>query len=76
MTAPVTLRADDGIELVELLTVAVELCDAFPVHMGDLLSSHLGAGYGAGDLRDDAARLAGALATAMGFADASMDPVP
>jgi hypothetical protein len=33
MTAPVTLRAADGIELVELLTVAVELCDAFPVHM-------------------------------------------
>jgi hypothetical protein len=75
MTAPITVRADDGIELVELLTVVVELCDTFPVHMGDLLFSCLGAGYGAGDLAGDAARLAGALAVNMGFADASMDPV-
>jgi hypothetical protein len=76
MTAPITLGADDGIELVELLTVVAELGDAFPVHLGDLLFSHLGAGYGASDLAGDAARLAGALATAMGFADASMDLVP
>lgn len=73
MTAPVQLRADDGIELVELLTMVTELCDAFPTYMGDMLGSYLGAGYGAFDLREDAARLAGGLATAMGFADASMD---
>jgi len=75
MTAPIALRADDGIELVELLTMVAELCEAFPVHMGDMLGSWLGAGYGADDLRGDAARLAGGLALSLGFADASMDPV-
>jgi hypothetical protein len=76
MTSPVQLRADDGIELVELLTMVAELCETFPVHMGDMLSSCLGAGYGATDLGEDAARIADELATAMGFTDASMDPVP
>lgn len=73
MTAPFRLRADDGVELVELLTVVAELCESFPVHVGDMLGSCLGAGYNAADLRDDAARLAGGLATAMGFQDASME---
>ncbi len=73
MTAPFGLRADDGVELVELLKIVTELCETFPVHMGDMLGSYLGVGYNAADLREDAARLAGGLATAMGFQDASMD---
>jgi len=73
MTAPFRLRADDGIELVEVLNVVAELCESFPVHLGDMLGSLLGAGYNAADLHEDAARLAGGLATAMGFQDASME---
>jgi len=75
MTAPLELPVDDGIEPVELLTMVSELCAAFPVHLGDMLGSHLAAGYSSWDLRDDTARLARVLATAMGFQDASMDGV-
>jgi hypothetical protein len=73
MTAPFGLRADDGIELVELLTMVADLCESFPVHIGDMLGSFLGAGYNSDDLRMDAARLAEGLAVAMGFSDASME---
>jgi hypothetical protein len=67
MTAPLPLPADDGAELVGLLQTVAELCDHFPVHVGDMLGSLLGTGYGAGDLGADAARLAGGLASAMGL---------
>ncbi len=75
MTAPVQLRADDAIELVELLCMVVDLCDSYRSVMGDMLRDYLGTnvGYGSEGLRMDAARIADELALAMGFADASME---
>ena len=72
---PVEVAADDGIELVELLCLVADLCDFCPTLMGDVLAYHLGAGYSAEDLRMDSARLADRLALAMGFADASLEPL-
>ncbi|MGD0394581.1 MAG: hypothetical protein ABSC41_18285 [Acidimicrobiales bacterium] len=76
MTASVQLLADDGIELVELLCMVIDLCERYPSVMGDMLRDYLGTnvGYGTEGLRMDAARIADELALAMGFADASMEP--
>ncbi len=75
MTAPVQLRADDGIELVELLCMVADLCERYPSVMGDMLRDYLGTnlGYGSEGLRMDAARMADELALVMGFTDASME---
>ena len=75
MTAPVQLPADDGIEIVELLCLVIDLCEHYPSVMGDMLRSYLGTnvGYGTEGFRMDAARIADELALAMGFADASME---
>jgi hypothetical protein len=77
MTASVQLLADDGIELVELLCMVIDLCERYPSVMGDMLRDYLGTnvGYGTEGLRMDAARIADELAVAMGFADASMEDV-
>lgn len=74
MSVPLASRAEDSVELVELLTVVAELCEAFPVHMGDMLGSWLGAGYSAADLHEDATRLARGLSTAMGLQEPSAEP--
>jgi hypothetical protein len=75
MTAQVRLPADDGIEIVDLLCMVVDLCERYPSVMGDMLRDYLGttAGYGTEGLRMDAARIADELALAMGFTDASME---
>jgi hypothetical protein len=75
MTASVQLLADDGIELVELLCMVIDLCERYPSVMGDMLRDYLGTnvGYGTEGLRMDAARIADELALAMGFADASLE---
>ena len=75
MTAPVTLAAEDGIEIVELLCMVIDLCERYPAPMGDMLRDYLGTnvGYGTEGFRMDAARIADELALAMGFADASME---
>jgi hypothetical protein len=75
MTAPVQLPADDGIEIVELLCLVMDLCERYPSVMGDMLRNYLGTnvGYGTEGLRMDAARIADELALAMGFADASLE---
>lgn len=75
MTVPVTLAADDGIEIVELLCMVIDLCERYPSVMGDMLRDYLGTnvGYGTEGFRMDAARIADELALAMGFADASME---
>lgn len=77
MTVSVQLLADDGIELVELLCMVIDLCERYPSVMGDMLRDYLGTnvGYGTEGLRMDAARIADELAVAMGFADASMEDV-
>ena len=75
MTAPVQLPADDGIEIVELLCLVIDLCEHYPSVMVDMLRNYLGTnvGYGTEGLRMDAARIADELALAMGFADASLE---
>ena len=75
MTASVQLLADDGIELVELLCMVIDLCERYPSVMGDMLRDYLGTnvGYGTEGFRMDAARIADELALAMGFADASLE---
>jgi len=75
MTASVQLLADDGIELVELLCMVIDLCERYPSVMGDMLRDYLGTnvGYGTEGLRMDAARIADELALAMGFADALLE---
>ena len=75
MTAPVTLPADDGIEIVELLCLVADLCEHYPSVMADMLRDFLGTnvGYSTEGLRMDAARIADELALAMGFADASLE---
>jgi hypothetical protein len=75
MTAPVQLPADDGIEIVELLCMVIDLCERYPSVMGDMLRDYMGTnvGYGSEGLRMDAARMADELALAMGFADASLE---
>jgi hypothetical protein len=75
MTAPVQLPADDGIAIVELLCMVIDLCERYPSVMGDMLRDYMGTnvGYGSEGLRMDAARMADELALAMGFADASLE---
>ena len=68
MTAIPGMADDEALELVELLCFVTELCAA--EHDVVSVARHfVGMGYDAGDLRDDAARLGGALARAVGFAD-------
>jgi hypothetical protein len=70
-TAP-ALGDDDGIELVELLVFVTDFCRAEHDVVSAALSRFVGIGYDAGDLSDDAARLAGVVAGTIGL-DASME---
>jgi len=68
------LRADDAIEIVELLSFVADVCESDPSSIDIALGRFLGVfGYEAADLRSDATRLADRLARSLGFADSSME---
>ncbi len=69
MSAIAGMADDEALELVELLCFVADLCEAHHDVVSVALSHFVGTGYDAGDLADDAARLGGALARAVGCAD-------
>lgn len=75
MTTPtVSLRADDAVEVVELLTFVADVSASGASSIDCALGYFLGAGgYGSSDLRGDLVRLADLLANALGFADSQME---
>ncbi len=60
---------EEALELVELLCFVAELCAAQHRVVSDALSHFVGVDYDATQLGDDAARLAGVVARALGCAE-------
>jgi hypothetical protein len=74
MTIPtISLRADDVMEVVELLTFVSDVCASDAGSIDEALGRFVGSGYGSSDLKTEVVRLADTLARSLGFRDSQME---